>query len=297
VRDEASASWLPELSAGIDWTITDQPSMAFGMLLDQHAIDFGSGFDATPGSTENWRKDVRLEWALFAPGRSAASDAAGEGEIAAELADQAVERRLVNAGIQGWVGLRAARALEDVAREAVAVVERRLVQTRTRHAEGAALRSDVLRLEVSLSAAKQDVVRAGQVVRETQSSVNVLMGRDADAPLAADVEEIVLGLGLPEGLDALTTLAGDQRAELRSAAHRVRMLTFQSEAARALHLPFLQAFARYGWDGEDPGSDTDLDSYAAGLSLRSEGGSFEVICRRTCCELAPANGGRNASSS
>jgi len=269
VRGEADASWLPELSVGVDWTTTDQPSMAFGLLLDQHAIDFGSGFDATPGSTENWRKDVRLEWALFAPGRGAASDAAGEGELSAELAVQAVERRLLNAGIQGWVGLRAARALEEVAREGVAVVERRLAQTRTRHAEGAALRSDVLRLEVSLSAARQDAVRAGQVAREAQSAVNVLMGRAADAPLEGlEDEDYLLGAGLPEDLDALTSLAGDQRAELRAAAHRVRMLTFQSQAAHDQRLPFLHAFARYGWDGEDPGIDTDLDSYAAGLSLR-----------------------------
>lgn len=267
-RSEAEANWWPELSIGVDATATDQPSRAFGILLDQQALNLGPGFDATPGTTENYRKDVRLDWALFAPGRMPSTAAASEGESAAGLAAQAVERRLLNAGIQAWLGLRAARALEAVALESVEVMAKRLDQTRTRHEEGAALRSDVLRLEVSLSAARQDAAQSAQRVRESQSSLNLLLGRSAQAALLPADEEIALGAELPDNLDALVERARAQRLELQAAAHQVRMLEYRAAAARQARLPSLQAFASYGYDGEDLSIDTQLDSYAAGLSLR-----------------------------
>jgi outer membrane protein TolC len=267
-RREARASWLPELSLGVDLLSTDDPALAFGLLLNQHALDLGPGFDATPGSTENWHEEVRLDWALLAPGRSDATSAATEGEQAAALARESAERRLLNAGIQAWIGLRAARELEAVARESVGVVEQRLLQTRTRHDEGAALRTDVLRLEVSLAAARQDAARAAQVVREAESQLNVLMGREAGGPLELVAEPVVLAAGLPEDLDALVQRASEERADVKAAAHRARMLSFEREAARAQYLPRLQAFARYGWDNEDLAIDSEYGSYAAGLSLR-----------------------------
>jgi hypothetical protein len=73
-HDAALAQWWPQLSLGLEYAATDNPSMAFAQLLNQQAVTLGPGFDATPGWIENWRKELRVDWPLFAPGR--AQDAA-----------------------------------------------------------------------------------------------------------------------------------------------------------------------------------------------------------------------------
>jgi len=266
----ARATTWPELSVGVDFVSSDAPSRAFALLLDQRQVTLGPGFDPDPGATEGWREEVRLDWALFAPGRADEERAAEEGESVARFALLAVQRRLLNAGVQTWLGLGAARALEQVARESIALLERQLELTRRRQADGAALRVDVLRLETRLAAARQDAARAALDVRRTESALNLLMGVPADHPLPSAHPEQApsLAADLPAGLDAALARARAERADLWAAAHRARMLDHQREAAAAGHRPDLRAFAIYGIDGGDPTPDIDLDSYTAGVGLR-----------------------------
>lgn len=268
VRDAARASTWPELSLGLDFVTTDNPAQAFAVLLNQERLTLGPGFDPTPGATDNWRKEVRLDWALFAPGRREAKRAAAEGEEAARLAREAAERRLLNAGVQAWLGLRAARELEAVARESVAVVERRLEVTRTRHDAGAALAADVLRLEVRRAAARQEAAQATLAARQAESALNHLMGRAPDAPLALAEEEVEVGRDLPEDLDRLLAAAQAGRRDLLAAAHELARVGDERAASRASRYPTLGAFAAYDVDGPGPGLDFDLDSYALGVGLR-----------------------------
>ncbi len=268
LRREAIAAYFPELSLGLDYLSTDNPAQAFAVLLNQEKLTLGPSFDPTPGSTDNWRKEIRLDWPLFAPGRDESRLAAREAEEGARLASEAVERRLLNAGVQSWLGLDAARDLENVAWESIAVVERRLEQTRKRHREGAALRADVLRLEVRLASARQEAARATLVARQAESSLNHLMGRPPDALLPLADEDVVIGSTLVDQLEALLAEAEAERRDLLAAAHRVRMTGFQREGARAERLPLLQAFAAYDIDGPELSLDGDLDSYTLGIGLR-----------------------------
>jgi len=236
--------------------------------MNHEDLTFGPGFDPTPGSVDDWRKEIRLDWAIVAPGRRASRDAAREGEETARLAAEALERRLANAGVQAWLGLRAARALEEVARESAGVVERRVEVTRTRFQEGAALRADVLRLEVRLAAAREEAARASLAARQAESALRRLMGSTALEPIELADEAVAIGAGLPEELEALLARAEEERLDLRAAAHRVRMLALRGEAERAARYPALQAFAAYDVWGSNAGIDTDLDSYVAGIGLR-----------------------------
>jgi outer membrane protein TolC len=78
----------------------------------------------------------------------------------------------------------------------------------------------------------------------------------------------VIGAELPAELEALQALAREQRLDLAAAAHAVRRLGFQREAARALRLPELRAFAAYDMDGSELALDSELDSTTVGLALR-----------------------------
>ena len=267
-RREARAAYWPELSLGLEYLNTDNPAQAFAVLLNQRALTLGPGFDADPGATDNWRKEVRLDWPLLAPGRDAQHQAAREGEEVARLMGESAHNRLLNAGVQGWLGLGAARELELVARESIAVVEQRLAQTARRHAEGAALRADVLRLEVRLAGARQGAARAALTVREAESALNRLMGRAPDAPLELADEAFEVGPALPGTLDALLEAARAERRDLQATVHRVRLAGFERERSRAGNYPRLQLFAAYDIDGPDLSIDEDLDSYTVGVGLR-----------------------------
>ncbi len=293
-KHQADALLWPELSVNLGYVATDEPAQAFAILLDQRELTLGPSFDPTPGTTENWRKELRLDWALFAPGRSPARSAAREDQHAAELAVRAVERRLLNAGVQAWVGWKAARALEAVTVESVAVVEERVEQTRRRFEAGAALRADVLRLETRLAAARQEAERASLGVRLGASALNFLMGRSADAPLTEATESTTddpaafesLGIGMSVArleLSALQQLAETERLDLAAASHRVRAVGFQRRAGEDRRLPSVGLFAAYDVDGPDPGIDTDRDSSTIGVGLRLP------LSRRTSAAIEFAN--------
>ena len=267
VRREVHALSFPELSLGLEYTASDNPAQAFAMLLNQEELTLGPAFDPTPGTIENWRKELRVDWPLFAPGRGEARRSAEAGEEAARLTLEAAARRLQNAGVQAWIGLRARRGLALVARGSIAVVEQRLEVTRRRHAEGAALRADVLRLEVRLAAARQEAARAELGVREAESGLNVLMGRSPEAALDLVEEEVPIGAGLPEELSELFALAEAERLDLQAGAHRVRAFAFQGEARRAERLPLLGLFASYDIDGAEPAIESEFDSTTVGVGL------------------------------
>lgn len=267
---EADATLWPELSLNLGYVATDEPGQAFGLLLNQQDLTLGPDFDATPGTTENWRKELRLDWALFAPGRGPRREAAREGEEAARLAREAVERRLLNAGVQAWLGLGAARELEAVATESVDVVARRLEITERRVAEGAALRADALRLEVRLAAARREAARARLDVRRARAALNALAGAAPADVLEPGPDELPAVAVELEGADLseLLARAESERLDLRAAAHEARAVGLARRGAEEARLPTLGLFAAYDVDGPNPAIDRDLDSTTVGLGLR-----------------------------
>jgi outer membrane protein TolC len=265
--DAARARALPELGLAVGYLETDSPMQAFGLLLEQEKLDLAAGFDPTPGRTTNWHGEARLDWMLFQPGRTEGRRAASSGADAAAIEREAIERRLLNAGVRAYLGLGAARDLEDVAAASVAVVDARLAEVRVREREGAALRADVLRLEVRLAQARDGAARARLVARQAEAALNRLLGRPADSALALVREEVAIGTELPGALGPLLDLAARERLDLRAAAARVRSAHELGAGARAAWLPTLSAFGVYDVDGAHLGTLLDQDSYAAGAQL------------------------------
>lgn len=267
-RREAERAWIPVLTAGQSYLSTDNPSTAFALRLDQHRISLGPGFDPTPGVTERWRTELRVDLALFEPGRGERTDAASAEARAARLAATAVERRLLNAGVQAWAGLRAAQAMARVTERSVRLVEERLRQTRERAAAGAALEADVLRLEARLANARQRAQQAALAVRHASSALQALMGLHGQVPLRlADEPDVRIAAGLPRDRAAAIAHARAHRLDLRALAERMIARGHELAAARSGYLPRLIAFGAYDLDGRDLRFDTDLDSYTAGVAL------------------------------
>lgn len=289
LRGAARATRWPELAFEAGYIATDEPARAFGLLLDQRELSLGPGFDPTPGTIDNWRTGVRLDWPLFAPGRSQGVAAAEAGVAAAELAREAAARRVLNAGVQAWLELGATRELAEVARASVAVVEQRLALTQTRAAEGAALRADVLRLEVRLAETRQRAVAAEGEARLAEAALALLIGRPRESGFQLVEEGPVLAAELPATLDALCARALEQRLDLAAAGRELEALGHARESRADARLPSLGFFASYDLDGEDPARDLELGSHALGLGLRWP------LTRRTGAAVAQAEAAERAA--
>ena len=265
---EAKASYLPTLTLSETYFSTNNPGQAFGLLLNQHRLSLGPGFDPTPGVTENWRTEVRAQWALFAPGRREGHLGAREAKRSAEAMRHFVENRLLNAGVQAFEGLIAAQDLAHVIRENVKVVKERLRTTQERHKQGLALKVDVLRLRTRLAKAKQEAQSADLAAQKAEAALNRLMGLRADSPLTISSRDIGALETLPPSLDQAIRRARRERGDLQAASHRVLMRNWQKKGAKAARLPSLVAFGAYDIDARDPDLDAYYDSFEAGVALR-----------------------------
>ena len=264
---EAKASYLPTLTLSETYFSTNNPGQAFGLLLNQHRLSLGPGFDATPGVTENWRTEVRAQWALFAPGRREGRRGAREARRSATAMRRFVERRLLNAGVQAFEGLIAAQDLARVLQESVNVVKERLRIAEERRDQGTALEVDVLRLKTRLAKARQEAQSAFLAAKKAEAALNHLMGLRADSPLVLASRDIGALETLPSTLDEAIRRARAERGDLQAASHRVLMRDWEKKGKKAARLPSLVAFGAYDIDTRDLDLDAYFDSYEAGVAL------------------------------
>ena len=266
--ERAERTTWPEARLGVSWLVTDSPAQAFALKLDQRRLAFGPGLDLDPGATTNLRAEARFDWVLWSEGLERARDAAAEGERAAAWQVVAAERALLEAGVQAWLGLRAARELAAVAEDHVAVVEARLELTRRRAEEGAALPVDVMRLETRLAAARQRSAEARLGAELAASALGRLMDLPPGTALDLDpAGEDEVGAGLPDDLDALLAMARDQRPDLRAAEAGLRAAERAVAAAAGARWPVLQAMGGVRHDSRNLDPDPDRVSWDLGLAF------------------------------
>ncbi|GEM_PF-511602 len=267
--DEAKAAYRPILSLSRSYLVTDEPGTAFGLLLNQQRLSLGPSFDATPGTIDNHRTEARVDWTLFAPGRLDRKRAAGAAARAAEIARRAAEHRLLNAGVQAWLGLKAADALHRASLDNARIVGERLAELRKRRELGAALEADVLRMEARLALSRRDVEAAKLVRNKAEAALDHLMGLPSTTriDLGGTAAEEVRRSALPETLEEALARARRTRLDLRARAWLLRSREFEVAGAEATRKPVLSAFGAVDLDGEDFGIDSDLTSYQAGIFL------------------------------
>ncbi len=135
----------------------------------------------------------------------------------------------------------------DVAGKNLSRAKDHLRLAKERKAAGAVSRADVLRVQVEVSNARLDQVRAESLVRISKGSLNTIMGLPAEKVLEVDpkTEEI----DSPDSLDLLKSLdqAVHNRPEIKAALKRIEAQQGGVEAARSAFGPKVRAEGSYGW--------------------------------------------------
>ena len=258
---EATSAYYPRLNLSANWVRTDNPPQAFFMQLNQQRASLQKDFNH-PEDTENLRLSAGVQWRLFDGGRSAADRAAAaSGANASAASLSSVRNALIHEVARAYYTVLQARAFTDVQTEAVASIGESLRSAGERFKAGSALKTDPLNLEVQLSQAQEELIRARNGLQLSVAALNTAVGRDIatttniSAAVADDDQ-----LPAPESVP----LSIDRRPELEAVDAAVVAARHVVSRFRREYLPSISAFASVDGDGET--ADDLRQSYMAGAA-------------------------------
>ena len=247
---EATSAYYPQVGLAGNWMRTDNPPQAFFMALNQRVASLDKDFNH-PDDIENARGSVVGQWRLFDSGRREADrQTAARGAQAAGEALQSVRNDLVFQITKAYYTILQARDFVGVQEESVKSISESLRIASERFTAGNALKTDVLSLEVQLSQAREELIRARHAVQLSVAALNAAVGMDvvaltdvgalADTPdsLNRDVQDDDPGLTI------------EARPEWKAAQAQVAGAEAMMSRARREYLPVVNAFGSVDWDME-----------------------------------------------
>ena len=277
-----SSAYYPQLGLSSTWARTDNPPQAFFMALNQRRASLQKDFN-NPEDTDNIRGSVGAQWRLFDSGRrDAERRSARDGSDAARHLTDAARNELAHQVTRAYYGILQSRAFVGVQQETVNSIGESLRVAQERVKAGAAIKTDVLNLEVEQSQAEEELIRARNGLQLAVAALNTAVGQDlldpaqvgdlADVPVQAD-----RALQGAEGIDS--------RPELGAAASQSRAMEAMVERARREYMPVVNLFGSVDWDS-DRLSDFE-QSYLAGAT--AEVNVFDGFRARSEVSRARAN--------
>lgn len=260
--NEARSAYYPTVTLGGAYTRTDNPPQAFFMNLNQRQANVQSDFNQ-PDDTENLRLSAGLKWMLLDGGqRDLSRRLAALQEMASADQLQAARHELTYQVTRSYYFLEQARKNVVVQEATVERITESLRIARARLDAGAALKTDVLHLDVQLSEATENLIRARNASRLAVSALNNAIG----ASMVSESTALTLPdlANLPP-LPVMENLAPDQRPELAAMQKMEEAGRLEASRATRERLPTLSAFGSVDWDN-DVSSDFE-QSYFAGAAL------------------------------
>jgi outer membrane protein TolC len=189
--------------------------------------------------------ELQLQWTLWDFGRrSGRYRQAGARERIAELQSARAGQTVGFDVAAAYLQVLRAAALRRAQDDAIRAAEATLRDTRSRRAAGVVERADVLRAEVHLAAALEELDLAREAELAALARLNNAMGRNAGKPLTVVgwTTEPPLHLSLVQCLE----IAAEQRPEIGVARQAVAAAQSGRQAAAAEFLPRVYALASVG---------------------------------------------------
>src|SRR5262249_43215291 len=189
--------------------------------------------------------ELQLQWTLWDFGRRSGQyqQAGARARIAELQSARAVETVGFDVA-SAYLQVLRAGAVRLIQEEAIRRAEATLRDTRSRRAAGVAERDDVLRAEVQLAAALEDLDVAREAELAALARLNNAMGRNAGLPLRVVgwTSQPPLDLSLVQCLE----IAAERRPEIGVAREAVAAAEFGRQATAAAFKPRVYALAAAG---------------------------------------------------
>jgi outer membrane protein len=293
-RAAAAAVLWPRLSLDAGLLHSNAPSTVLFKTIDAHELGANADFNS-PDAIESTEAGLALSWNLWNGGRDVLlRDAAEQGALARGETLRAVRNGLVMSVIGACLDARAAEELLSADEASLRSVTAQLEDVRARVAQGAALRSDQLSLEVRLAEARERRLRTQLARRLALANLRGLLAWDSlgELVLAPVGSEGDLGpLDLPATLAEALDVARAERPEARVAESEHQRARLELAAARRAWLPRLEFALRWYGVENDVGLDFGEPNTTAALGLSwslFEGGARRAALARARAQAAEA---------
>jgi outer membrane protein TolC len=206
----------------------------------------GAGYDPNLTDFGDAKLQVVARQPLYAGGAlKAGVERAGAAVAAAGARYRVAEKDLELEVRSRYAELQSARAERDVRREGLSRLDTYRTLLKSRQASGQAVAADLLKSEVRASLEEVAVADAEQRAEQARIELNLLMGRDPDAP--ATLETLTRPAAPPEGEGE----AWERVPEIAAAEAESRSASADVTIARAEKLPNLSFRADLGFWASD----------------------------------------------
>lgn len=257
---QADAMVWPKLQLQSSYMRTDNPMMAFGSILAQHAYSpgFVPSYNALP-DVDNANFKGLVTAPLYTGGAVAAGRAGAKANTEATKQDaQAVRNALGFEVARAFYSVLKARQFIRAAEAAVTSFTNNVEIARRRVEAGTLLRADQLDVEVRLAQAQEDLLRARNAHALAERALRMLLGIESGEFTVADAAPSVAA---PDSGD----FSG--RPELAAIRQRQRGAEAQVRGARSGYIPRIAAFGSLDYD-YGPRTGGDGKSYTGGLMVQ-----------------------------
>lgn len=256
--EQADSAFWPHLQFQSSYTRTDNPMMVFGSILNQRAYNSSLNFNDVPNVDDlNVRGLVTVP--LYAGGKiMAGREAAKANTQAAKQTSAAVRNELGFEVVRAFQTILKTRQFINATEAAVTAFEGNQAAAKKRLDGGTLLKSDELDIEVRLTQAREDLVRARNANTLAVLTLRNLLGIESEDFTVADVAPV-----------AIVPIGGDfsHRPELAAANEHERAAQAEIKGAKSGYQPRVSAFGSldhdYGWV-----TGGDGNSYSAGVMLQ-----------------------------
>lgn len=244
---EASSAYYPQIGLSGSWTRTDNPPQAFFMSLNQRRASLQKDFN-NPEDTENVRGSVVAQWRLYDSGRREADRRVAKlGAQGSGFMLKSVQHDLIYQITRAYYGILQVRAYVGVQEETVKSLTESLRIAIERNQAGSTLKTDELNLQVQLSQAREELIRAKNGLKLGVAALNNAIGQklvslEAVAELKEGAVPTADTNGVNSGIEA--------RPEWVAMESRVRAMEAKVVRAQREYLPVVNGFGSVDWDSE-----------------------------------------------
>ncbi|MDF2874451.1 MAG: tolC 1 [Sporomusa sp.] len=212
------------------------------------SVSLGSSYNYQgDSSNDSFSNNVRMNWQLYSGGRTEAQiDQAKLGVTTAELNVIKAKQQLKQDTTTGYYNVLETKNMVTVNEESVNNLQSHLTIVQAKYEAGVVAKSEVLRSEVELANAEQNLIKAQNQYELAVSSLLNTMNMDAgtEIQLAGELKYEADARTLPDAI----SLAKQNRPEIAQAKVSVDSAAKGIKIAESNKLPSVSMSASTGWD-------------------------------------------------
>lgn len=250
-------------------TITGQHQTSRGGMDDYQPIFDKNGtiIGQTKGIDNNHSNTLTASIPIYTGGKlSGTIDQAKAGYNYSLIGVQKAYNDMRQTVTNGYYGMLQADNMQNLSRESVNRLEEHLKNVQAQYEVGVVAKVDVLRSEVELADAQQNLIKAENAYQIAEASLNRVIGLPMDTTLK--LQDSLQYTPYDNDLQYCLDYAAQNRPELAQARENVNAAKGALKVARSGHMPQVSASASQNWsDNNWPGDENGKWAVGVGVSM------------------------------